>query len=1250
MEMRAKIAVIVFMALALPMLAQAQTTGSSKDRGVEAVTLSIYPEYVNRWAILIGISKYRDERLNLKYADRDAEGLYELLQTQAGGGFEKDHILKLVNEQATTAEVMRALRTFLKKPAREDIVLVYFAAHGAPDPERPRNIYLVTHDTNPDDISGTAVPMREIQASLTENLLADRVILLADTCHSAAVATVRGARSLDNTGLVNRYLQELSKTRPGIALMTSAEAEEVAREDATWGGGHGVFTYYLLQGMKGEADTGREDGVVTVGELFEYVREKVKEATKGQQHPSIGQTQFDRNLPMAVTGGTTAHELYRLGLGLYELGLMQDDPGRLRSAASQLREAVRLSRMNGAPLPDAEFYHGRTYLALGEPNGAVEALKGAAESETGTGHEANFFLGIALAKKGDVQGAEAQLRKYIQENPNDEKTRWLRELGGELGLNPQVKKHALLIGVGKFLNKNIESLKGPQNDLLLMSRLLVDRFGFVPSQVTRLEDAAATRDGIVRELERLQEQVSPGDLVCIYYSGHGQNLEPYIVAHDFDVKNSTGGISSDELHELLMSIPTWNKIVILDTHGNQRFIRLANGTKGYQALLASKPGQMAYERLVDGNPFGAFTRAFYEQVLLIPSEALTYGDLLDRISQTLQAKPKQEPVLVGNRNQHFLEAELPLLQMFDVTFRSNWEAMDPKGLTQIVKFIAQGAYKVMPWTRRSLARALLYHNMFREAKAVLNLAEASDLESALLLAPAEMGLENYEGSFEILQNALSSPQFTGQQDQTRELLLFAEDVATGKKPALLVGIEKFENANIKDLKGPREDLDAVRKFLINKCGARQEDIKILLDKDATRTQIMERFRELAAGSRVLPAVFYFSGVCSRTKSAGFTIVASDSRLPGVFDIDLKELVEVAGKNRSNVLSIFDCSWSESGDRWIEADVREKPVERGVGVPLWSYEGFPTVGRVTIAPAGTYWGLEEEQDHTSFTQKLIAQLKQSEKPQLKSEDIVSLTRAWWKGKGAFVSNDADVRSMNIGPDLYLWNKIKLLLDTPRLKESIAILARSIERRNGLYPEGLLNLGIAYDALGQDIKSIEALERAVIQGDETLTTEARYHLGRVLYKSQTNLPRAVDELRRATQADPGNIKAYFYLGQAIRALVDQDLLLEAEQALQTYVDAGAPLDQRDKVQMFFASLAPKIISLRAAPPLIQEGHASTLTWETHNATSVFISNIGEVRASGSRIVEPKETTTYELTARNSSRHATKRSIQVTVMLPP
>jgi formylglycine-generating enzyme required for sulfatase activity len=276
----------------------------SLSRGLEPVNTALYSQYRNlgRWAVIVGISKYQYSNLNLKYADRDAEDLYQLLLTPKGGGFQPDHIFKLTNEQATTAEINRALRSFLKKPAREDLVLIYFACHGAPDPDRPSTVYLLTHDTDPNDIAATALPMEDIDRALKGILHSEKVIILADTCHSAAIGGGIGRRSVDDS-MMNQFLQQMSQSKGGVALLTSAEANEVSFEDPQWGDGHGVFTHYLLEGMRGAAD--RDDnGIVTVGELFEYVRDQVQRATDYRQHPSIGTNAYDRNMPIAISDET----------------------------------------------------------------------------------------------------------------------------------------------------------------------------------------------------------------------------------------------------------------------------------------------------------------------------------------------------------------------------------------------------------------------------------------------------------------------------------------------------------------------------------------------------------------------------------------------------------------------------------------------------------------------------------------------------------------------------------------------------------------------------------------------------------------------------------------------------------------------------------------------------------------------------------------------------------------------------------
>jgi uncharacterized protein YjbI with pentapeptide repeats/uncharacterized caspase-like protein len=257
------------------------------------------------WAIIIGISDYENSHLNLQFAHKDAEEIYNILIKSNGGPFKEDHVIKLINKDAIHSNIRKALRNFLKKPDKDDLVLIYLSCHGAPDPDRPNNTYILPYDTDPDDIAGSGVPMGEIQSAIRDNLYSKKIIIIADTCHSAAIGGDIGRRNhINSTAIINKYFEELAKSKEGTALLTSAEANGVALEDIKWGGGHGVFTYYLLEGLRGKADGyggGKKDGIISIGELFEYVRDKVKEDTKNLQHPSIGTSPYDRNLPLYIT-------------------------------------------------------------------------------------------------------------------------------------------------------------------------------------------------------------------------------------------------------------------------------------------------------------------------------------------------------------------------------------------------------------------------------------------------------------------------------------------------------------------------------------------------------------------------------------------------------------------------------------------------------------------------------------------------------------------------------------------------------------------------------------------------------------------------------------------------------------------------------------------------------------------------------------------------------------------------------------
>ena len=251
--------------------------------------------------------------------------------------------------------------------------------------------------------------MREIDLSLQENLLAEKVVLIADTCHSASIGNAAGRRDAGNdAGAINAYLEQVSQAKGGVALLTSAESNETAREGRQWGDGHGVFTHFLLRGLQGEADGyGRpKDGVVSVGELFDYVRDSVKRATDDQQHPAIGTTPFDRNLPMAITGGVSAREHFELGRRLLELARRLDERERYLAAASRSPRRSCCRRWPAPRCPRRPWGSGgRCSQRAIRPAAtqAVQPLIGARPPEGA--EEAMLLHGVARAKLGDAGGA-----------------------------------------------------------------------------------------------------------------------------------------------------------------------------------------------------------------------------------------------------------------------------------------------------------------------------------------------------------------------------------------------------------------------------------------------------------------------------------------------------------------------------------------------------------------------------------------------------------------------------------------------------------------------------------------------------------------------------------------------------------------------------------------------------------------------------------------------------------------------------
>ena len=236
------------------------------------------------WSVVIGISQY-DQVRPLKYADKDAIAFHDYLRNQVG--IPADQITLLANEQATLFNLKRTLGTDLKRKAGpQDTVIIYYAGHGAPETDSMSpdgdglEKYLIPYDADPKDLYSTGLPMREVE-TIFHRLSAERIIFITDSCYSGATAGRTFSTASRRAVVSDKFLNRLAKGK-GRVVLTASRAGEVSEERDNLQ--HGVFTYYLLQGLNGAADYDA-DGIVTVDEVYSYVSTHVPQVTGQNQHP-----------------------------------------------------------------------------------------------------------------------------------------------------------------------------------------------------------------------------------------------------------------------------------------------------------------------------------------------------------------------------------------------------------------------------------------------------------------------------------------------------------------------------------------------------------------------------------------------------------------------------------------------------------------------------------------------------------------------------------------------------------------------------------------------------------------------------------------------------------------------------------------------------------------------------------------------------------------------------------------------------
>lgn len=234
------------------------------------------------WAVVVGIASYTSMP-TLRYSDDDAYQMYAFLKSPEGGAISDNQITLLVDENATKQQIISSLEQKFEAASENDLVIFYYAGHGLEGS-------FIPFDYN--GTENTKLLHKDIQEIFTSSKAKNK-LFIADACHSGSSSeNLRGnvKESMD------KYYKALANTSGGTALMMSSKAEETSLENKTIR--QGVFSYYLIRGLKGEADF-NADAIVSVRELFDYVQTQTRQYTNYRQNPELYGL-FDPNMPIGA--------------------------------------------------------------------------------------------------------------------------------------------------------------------------------------------------------------------------------------------------------------------------------------------------------------------------------------------------------------------------------------------------------------------------------------------------------------------------------------------------------------------------------------------------------------------------------------------------------------------------------------------------------------------------------------------------------------------------------------------------------------------------------------------------------------------------------------------------------------------------------------------------------------------------------------------------------------------------------------
>lgn len=363
-----------------------------------------------KWAVVIGISKFKETRLvtNDPVLDSSAKQFHNYLVDPNGGRFDAKHVRLLINSKATRQNILSTIGAqFLGALAQpEDLVVVFITTNSFPTTDG--TAYLCAYDCALDNIFGTCISINDLMQTIRKNVKAERILLVIEAAHSGAAEI---SQSSQGTSRPTRVDPDNTVTGSGFIIISSSEPDQMS-----WSN---IFSTNLTAALK------EKNGLIPLGEAFDKTRAKTEADTDSGRYTAkqtpvmkadwkgkdliIGAKAVEeqKDIPVNVADFLAAESYYFRANDLVT-------QGKLPEAIEQYKKALETDPTYADALADL----GAVYSLQKQPQLALEVYqKAIRERPDDALYRANYARVLSQLNRGEE--SKAQLEKAYQTNPKD---------------------------------------------------------------------------------------------------------------------------------------------------------------------------------------------------------------------------------------------------------------------------------------------------------------------------------------------------------------------------------------------------------------------------------------------------------------------------------------------------------------------------------------------------------------------------------------------------------------------------------------------------------------------------------------------------------------------------------------------------------------------------------------------------------------------------------------------------------------